>query len=230
MGITFAGRQSSSGRGRAHGVAVAYGDEGEVYLEEVADDFHIAEEAGVAGMVDAFAIHVDDKTYLVAGGAGVLGIDHVDVNAVAGHHRAADIHAFCLEAIGFCKQGSELVGHIDRCAGLFADFNRVADVVWVVVSYKHNITLLDICGRDGCGGISCQEGVNHNYAGAFQEEPAVAEPRNFHFFSSVFFVLSLSRMVLVALSVPIETSMWCFWFSKTIIPRPRVLPDSCTIR
>ena len=45
----------------AHGEAVADGDHGDVGLAYFADEFHVAEECGVAGVVDFVAAHGDDQ-------------------------------------------------------------------------------------------------------------------------------------------------------------------------
>ena len=174
--------QKAAGHGglpAVHGVVSARGQQGDVDAEELAPEGHVAEDAGVAGVVGRQAVgQLDD----VAAGAGrfarVEGLGHGDGGALAGDG-AADVESAAYDLLGRNALGLQLAGSAhdgaEAGAGAFADFDGAANVVAVIVRDKHQVDAV----LDGCllhGGVG-KEGIDENAdVGVLEAEGRVSVP------------------------------------------------------
>ena len=174
------------GIGRSHGEIVADGEEREI--EPVAaDQLHIAEESGVAGMVEAFAFGFDDDA---AGGAHVDGVAAgfetrgVDGGGERGSpereiEAAARVHTVGLQTLSG-KVFRDLEVGDDRGVVGFGDLGGINGVIFVSVA-EDDVVTGDVFGRFRTGWVSGEEGVDqYPIRSGFNEESGVAVEGDAH--------------------------------------------------
>ena len=152
--IISSARPASS---RAHRVVPADRQDGDLRLEALADEAHVAEEVGVAGVVHGRAVlELDDpapaaevardlvRARAEGRSAGVVGVDHREADA-GRLERAALVHADRLDPAR-AEPDAHLVAADGRRALDLASSTRsaqiVADVVEVAVGRRHDADLL----------------------------------------------------------------------------------------
>ncbi len=180
--------QGVGGLARAHGVVVADGQAGQVGLVELADDAHVAEDAGVARMVELEAVgeahHVAHRVAAVEDAAfvqdpaTVVGVHHGDREALhllgaALVHLRQVLDAFRGQPVGGLRDADHLAGLV-----LAGQGHRVADVVEVAVGDEHDVDLLEALQIVGAGGVALHPGVDeHGLAlGGVDLEGGVPQP------------------------------------------------------
>ena len=165
-----------------HGVVVADGEEGEVDAG-FADEFHIAEEGGVGGVVDGGTVlEFEEEAGGVAAvtaawdgrsveGEGEFDVDPAEVVTAAVLH-AVDV--FEGLGVGLEPLPDFEVGDDGR-AGAFGDLEGVAEVVFVSVGDENEVGVDGIGGGGGLG-VAVEEGVDEEaFAVVFDEDAGVAE-------------------------------------------------------
>ena len=156
MGMTVFGLQQIAGIGgfaRRHGVVVADRNHDNLRRIQIANDGHVAEHIGIAGVVNLHAVgefnHVAtslaavNDLIAIRDSAGVVGVHHGDFD-VADCLSAAFVHLRDL-LYAFLLQPVRQFGNRDHHRiVLLADFDRVADMVEVAVGAEHDIDFLDV--------------------------------------------------------------------------------------
>ena len=172
---------------RRHGVVIADRQHGDLRRIELADDLHIAENIGVAGVVDSHSVlelHHEATSFaavdhLIAVGnpAGVFGVDHGHAQ-VANLVGASFIHAGNLLDTLFLHPIAELdhpynSGVVFPCNG-----QDIANVVGMAVCAQHDVHFLKFFLGFGTLGISHDPGVDQHgrAARSFDAEGSVPEP------------------------------------------------------
>ena len=136
------------------------GNSASVDRRQFADQFHVGENARVAGVVDRFAGHGDEKAAGVAGifglfadkGAAVMGNGELDLpegKPVA----SADMHRVNLRALFFAVLG-EFKGSDDRSIALFGNGDGISEVVAVTMGDQNRVNpdFFGVGFRDGIAG------------------------------------------------------------------------------
>jgi len=176
----------------AHGEIVADGEHGDVDFVALAEQLHLESEGGVAGMVDGFALELDEEAggYAeidksagvalggrVAGGVegdGELDATEGEIESAAKAHGMGFFDALAREPI------RDLIGADHGSVVLFGDGDGVADVVEMAMGDEDEIAP-DVIGFYLGEWVVSEEGVDEEgVGGALEEEAGVAEVGNFH--------------------------------------------------
>ena len=130
------------GLARSHGEVIADGQHDDFGSVKIADDRHIAEDIGVAGMVDLNAVlELDDvaagfaavdQLVAILDAAGVIGVDHGDFD-VAEFLRAAFIHHGGLLCALLLQPSAHFGNTDDLGIVLVDDLDGVSNVVSVTM-------------------------------------------------------------------------------------------------
>jgi hypothetical protein len=173
----------------AHGVVVADGEHGNLRVMQVADELHVGEHAGIAGMVeDGSVVDGDDKA------GGIASIDDFvavgDAGGVAGFSEgdgdvrvamgAADVHADgAILGNAFGLEPVEELDHADDGrAVLFGDGDGVGDVVHVAVGEEEEVDLLGELETFGVFRVVFDKGIDEDRGSlrGLDEDGGVSEP------------------------------------------------------
>ena len=152
----------------AHCVEVPDGQHGYVGLVQFADELHVAEGAGVTGMIDFEAVlkFEDEASGLAAigsvlGARGVDGVGHGELDAL-GTGGTPLVHADgVLDTLGAEPASQFHDGNAGWICGL-CNARGVANVVAVAVCDEHQIDLVDLLEILGAGGIVLRPGVDQD--------------------------------------------------------------------
>jgi hypothetical protein len=157
---------------------------------KIGDQFHVAENGGIAGVIDReSAGQADDVAagfaavndlIAVLNAAGVEGVRHRDFD-LADRLRAAFVHAADIcHALRFEPQG-RLVNGDDLRLEPLAESDGVADVVEVAVGDEHHVEAVEFLERLGTRGIRVNPGIDDDdfAARSGDSKSRVAEPRQF---------------------------------------------------
>ncbi len=157
------------GLARRHGEMVADGQHDDFGRVEIADDSHVAEDVGVAGVVELDSVgeleHVAagfaavDDLVAILNAAGVDGVDHGDLHVGDGL-RAALIHGRDLFDTFFLEPEAEFEDADGGGVVLFAYIDGVSDVVAVAVSADEDVGALDVLIGVGALGIAGDPGID----------------------------------------------------------------------
>src|SRR5580765_3786417 len=175
---------------RRHGEKIADRQHSDFRRIEIANDGHIAEDVRVAGVVNLHTIrelkHVAasfaavDDLVAILDTAGMDSMHHGDFHAddrlrAALVHGGNLLHAFALQP------QAELIDSDRKRVVLFADFNRVADVVAVSVSAEQNIGLPDLLVALGAHGVPHDPRIDEERLAfrSLDAESRVPEPGEF---------------------------------------------------
>ena len=157
---------------------------------QIANDGHVAEHIGIAGVVDLHAVGELDHiaTSLAAvndlvairNSTRVVGVHHGDFD-VTDSLSAAFVHFRDL-LYTFLSQPVRQLGNRDHHRiVLLADFDRIADMVEVAVGAEHDIHFLDVLLLRRTGGIAHDPWVHDDAlaGGSLNAKGRVAEPGKF---------------------------------------------------
>ena len=173
------------GFARPHGVVVADGQHGNLGRIEVANDGHVTEHIGIAGVVDLHSVgkldHVAaglaavNDLVAVGNSAGVVGVHHGDLD-VADGLGAAFVHLRDLLDAFLSQPVAQLGNCHHHRVVLLGDFDGVADVVEVTVGAQHDIHFLDVLLLRRTRGIAHDPGVDEDGLAAGVSMRKVAWP------------------------------------------------------
>ena len=166
------GLQEFAGVGRLarrHGEMVADGQHDNFGRVEIADDGHVAEDVGVAGVVELDSVgeleHVAarlaavDDLVAILYAAGVDGVDHGDFRVGDGL-RAALIHGRDLFDTFFLQPEAKLVDADNGGIVFLADVDGVSDMVAVAVGADEDVGALDVFVGFGALGVAGDPGID----------------------------------------------------------------------
>ena len=178
------------GFARPHSVVIANRNHGNMWRIKLVDDPHIAEDVGVAGMINLYSIgEFDDVSARFAAvnnlipvlnATGVVGVHHGYFDVGDGL-RASLVHGRGLLHAFFLQPSAQL-GDADHLGVvLFADFDGVPDVIEMAVRAKQNVDFLDDLVLIRAHRISHDPGIDQNCftSGCFNPKRCMAQPGQF---------------------------------------------------
>src|SRR5579859_858366 len=173
----------------SHGEVIANGQQGEVWFVEIVHKLHVAEDRGVAGVVDLQSIlefenvaarvaGVDDLAF-VLDAAGVQGVDHGHAD-ICHHLRSAFVHGLEVFNSLLSQPGAELKNSNHRRLVLAGNFHYVAGVIKVAVGDQNYVYCLDVLFVFRAGGVLLKKRINEDdlAAGGFKADTGVTQPGN----------------------------------------------------
>src|SRR5947209_10473137 len=193
----------AGGLAGVHGEQVADGQEGQLGPVHLAEELHVREQGGVAGMIEGVAARQPDDVargraavedlVAVADAAGVVGTHHGHLQA---QHvlAAAEVHGgAALDPLALQPLTGLEVGHHRLRLVLFAQRHRVADVVEVGVRDEDGVEAVELFQGLGTGGVALDPGIDQHHLASRQlaADRGVADIRELR-----------TRMVAHGLSLP----------------------------
>lgn len=184
--VAFEPLGSTEGVVDAHGEVVANGEYNEVQFVLFAKDLHVAEEGGVASVIEGALDGLDDKSAGVAAIGAVreaAAVDSIDepYGTEVELPLAAEVHGVdFLESLGAQPLGDLPVGDTGG-SGALGEGHSVEGVVGVAVGEKDVVGLdaveLDVAGLF----VACDKGVEkEGFSGSLDGETGVAVEVKFH--------------------------------------------------